>query len=376
MFVKKTPIVTAIFLFYLSACLTTLMSQAMDMPMSISEHMDPQTVAALSNQLFDLVQMYILGEVKDRIPFDTLKEKITDLVKRGADLNPTNFDENPLVIALSLGSSPRLPLIRLLLELGSNVNIVSNSPNKRPLIFSLMRFYDDLEELYSLYELLHAGANINATDVNGNTYIDHLIKMKLFSFENAEAALRLALLYGGITKNTRDTGVLYRHIQSILGGSEEWPAYLLKAVINRDIDFVKELLAHGYGQQVTRDSYGTSALAYAAGQGNEAILSLLFKHEAYQYDTVGIEEAIDIVASRLRGLDPKSQEYKTYQYILKGLGDQLNYARRQQADLLAKGIGQQLSFNPDLIPEEMKHQIMYEMLGNKDIVKLISHGKS
>ncbi|HVW99662.1 MAG TPA: ankyrin repeat domain-containing protein [Candidatus Babeliaceae bacterium] len=103
------------------------------------------------------------------------------------------------------------------------------------------------------------------------------------------------------------------------------PQPLLQAIALGDIDKVKELIAQG---QVVTDDDGISALVYAAGQGNEQILSLLLSYPAYQYDTQGLEQAIEIVASRLRGLLPETPEYKRYKdifnYLKKELGTTWN----------------------------------------------------
>ncbi|HVX00650.1 MAG TPA: hypothetical protein VHA52_09500, partial [Candidatus Babeliaceae bacterium] len=53
--------------------------------------------------------------------------------------------------------------------------------------------------------------------------------------------------------------------------------------------------------------------------GNGKIISLLLRYPAYQQDIQGIEEAIEIVASRLRGLKPGTPEFKKYKAIFEGL---------------------------------------------------------
>jgi ankyrin repeat protein len=98
------------------------------------------------------------------------------------------------------------------------------------------------------------------------------------------------------------------------------PQPLLQAIILNDAPKVKSLLKT---ETLTTDDNGISALAYAAGQGHEQILSLLLKQHAYQYDTKGLEQGLEIVSSRLKALDPKSEEHKKYQAIFEGLKKEL-----------------------------------------------------
>ncbi|HVX00392.1 MAG TPA: ankyrin repeat domain-containing protein, partial [Candidatus Babeliaceae bacterium] len=151
-----------------------------------------------------------------------------------------------------------------------------------------------------------------------------------------------------------------------------FPQPLLQAIALGDVDQVRALLSSGYSQgHVVTDEDGISALAYAAGQGNEQILSLLFQYPAYQDDAMGIEQAIEIVTSRLRGLKPDTKDYQKYNHILHGLIEQIKKLHEHKLEVILRGYKQQ---NPDFslnqAPIEMLQKIMSQMLGDQDIAKL------
>ncbi|HVW99032.1 MAG TPA: ankyrin repeat domain-containing protein, partial [Candidatus Babeliaceae bacterium] len=142
---------------------------------------------------------------------------------------------------------------------------------------------------------------------------------------------------------------------------------LLQAIVLGDIDQVKALLYSGYSQgHVVTDDDGVSALVYAAAQGHEKILSLLFMLPSYQDDFAGLEQAIEIIKHIIpavqkayekdskaysKNVPPPYKEFlknkmsltetqlKTFEHIRNGLIKQLKKFHAQQAESLQHWTG-------------------------------------
>jgi hypothetical protein len=257
---------------------------------------------------------------------------VKDLIQKGANVNKKYHLGNTLLTTLT-----------------SRLSAFSGPNNEK-----------DIAKLLEILQiLLQAGANPTIGGRLNKTPVDAVLDVWHHNYPFLPTFFRLLVLYGGepslksFAVQETPTNAYSRALNSV------FPQPLLQAIILRDLGQVKDLLESGYSHEVIKDSDGVSALAYAAGQGNEAILSLLFKHEAYQYDTRGIEQAIEIVTSKLRGFAPESPDYKKYQHTLKGLQDQLAYVLNQQRDLLLKALVQHdPDFDLSRVPEEILQQIM------------------
>jgi ankyrin repeat protein len=286
------------------------------------------------------------------------QSEIEELIQQGADVNAQGEKGETLLHDIAVGS------VWSLLKAFSPSGVL-------PLENSIS--YEKDKEIATT--LLQAGADSNIIDNDGDTPLDKLLK--LYSFEikhkNTEhindyviPIARMLVLYGG---RALHVPAYDQELLSLL--AQAFPERLLQAIALGFTGQVGEILS--VTPNVITDSDGISALAYAAGQGNEKILSLLFKYLAYQKDVTGIEQAIEIVASRLRGVKPDSYEYKKYQNIIKGLIKQLGHAHEQQIVVLLRGAVQQdPDFDIERVPPEILQQIMKEILGSRDISKLLS----
>jgi ankyrin repeat protein len=304
-------------------------------------------------------------------------QDVAQLIQQGADVNYKNpqSQQTPLNAAAFLGN---LPMVRLLVERGAHVDGISMWG-----LTPLLTIMHPKEQYVPIVQyLLEHGANPNYRSApDGPTPLAIALNLKRYSLPMTRYLLAAGANPHSL--NVSDLAAISKNIdrleifrlllraglpfdvtskkyQTLL--PQALPQPLLQAIILHDASQVKGLLDSGYGHEITKDSDGISALVYAAGQANEQILSLLFKYEAYQYDTAGIEEAIEVVASRLRGLDQKSPPYQKYERILKGLSDQLSYVQKQHINMLLKGLAQQdPAFDLTRIPAELLEQIMREM---------------
>jgi hypothetical protein len=163
---------------------------------------------------------------------------------------------------------------------------------------------------------------------------------------------RLAVLYGGRANKRANT---QRFLELL---AHVFPQRLLQAIALGYTGQVKEILSIT-PLRIT-DNQGVSALAYAAGHGNEQIIGYLLQHPVYQYDTQGLEQALDIVASRLRGLKPESPDYERYNAIFDGLKKELGISLNVALETVAKTT-EQIPGSPNF-PDELKHYIAQLML--------------
>ncbi|HVW99661.1 MAG TPA: ankyrin repeat domain-containing protein [Candidatus Babeliaceae bacterium] len=263
------------------------------------------------------------------------------LIKAGANINlPDKTGKMPLHWAISSPS-----ITKILISHGALVNYKNQYDWPTPLKLAVINSNDISME--TAIALLHAGADPNATDIvfldaedpnstNSNpekvrivyTLLDIVllsiqfdeIKYKPAIYENFLKKFRLLILYGGRASEKADAPLFLEML------NEELPQPLIQAIALRARGKVEKLLKENppkTEKDIVRDNDGISAIVYAAGQGNEQILSLLLSYPAYQYDTQGLEQAIEIVASRLRGLLPGTPEYKKYKTIFDYLKKQL-----------------------------------------------------
>jgi ankyrin repeat protein len=335
-------------------------------------------IAQCMEKSIDKARQQALNDDLVEIAYLGTPSEIEAALKVGADINATSSKTYMLtsvspIIAAILAN--RAPIVKLLLERGAQIpkrddfSIISSATD--PAIVTL---------------LLAAGLNPlpNRLSPFSSTLEFDIAKLQQFDPE----ILRLRLLYGGNFSDEYYVNDLikqdwpnktWREILSSYfykkTAPERWvtevvdlfkatiPQILIQAIIVGDINKVKKLLTKN--KEVVRDNSEISALAYAAGQANKEILSLLCNVPAYQHDSTGIEQAIEVVVSRLRGLEPDTIEYKKYYRIFKSLVKQLSQAQEQQLEVFLRGAVQQ---NPTLagviMPPEILQQIMKEMIGN------------
>jgi hypothetical protein len=205
-----------------------------------------------------------------------------------------------------------------------------------------------------LSELLMQGANVNGVDEQNFTPLSYLLyKLVGKSLNPADRAKIMLLLQKGANPNIRtyvdmgahgnktaldfalDLGdaqlirLLARYgAQDIIRSNTVKFSNLLQSVFKEPL---LRALVGGYPGAIAtlveknraiKDDEGFSALAYAAGQGNEKVLSLLLSRPEYNNPTL-IEQAIKIAHQKLLGFAPESPEYKRYKSIFEALKREL-----------------------------------------------------
>jgi ankyrin repeat protein len=277
-------------------------------------------------------------------------ENVQQALREGAQINALC---SPSIIAtrdgrlsalFAAGLNGHAAIVKFLLNNDADINLKEMGGNC-PLTDIVLQGKAGTPQVVAL--LLQAGANPNG----GPTAMIN-VPSALFIVYGVtidRSVLRLLLLYGGHVSDKYKklfskprTSWVYRLLGYITGTTEPEPSphdkhliekfnqavpnTLLQAIVLNDPQRVQAFLskypAHE-SKDVVKDSEGVSTLAYAAGQGNEQILGLLLAHSAYQYDTTGLEQALEIVASRLRGLEAGSSEYKKYEKIFNDLKREL-----------------------------------------------------
>jgi ankyrin repeat protein len=257
-----------------------------------------------------------------------------------------------------------------LIKRGANVNALTTDTNYRsrsPLMFALLQN----NGIQKATILLDAGANPNIWGFGHpeKTIIDSLFPLWWNSPRGKnEMQTKLLMLYGG--KSTLKYGNHgYSDFQEAL--NKIFPQQLLKAIAMNDEGVVDIYLKFVGRDGAIKDEHRVSALAYAAGQANKEILTRLLAHAPYQYDTSGLEHALRIVISRLRGLEPKSSESEQYNGIYSYLQNEWYLTRHALEQYLNK-FGRAAGLNPltgvtdvpnlpELPPELIKHILEFTM---------------
>ncbi|HVX00353.1 MAG TPA: hypothetical protein VHA52_07960 [Candidatus Babeliaceae bacterium] len=192
--------------------------------------------------------------------------------------------------------------------------------------------------------------------------------------------LRLAVLYGAKAHNQANSELLAQLLKLAL------PQELLQVIALNDQKRVRDILATT--PNAITDDNGISALGYAAGQGNTAILNILLNHPAYSHNTTAIEQALEIVANRVKAFSEPAIGYTEredrdrqrmlaqYEEIYNGLKAHLSLALQQQLDEFEKKAAEQLGLSEmheqfGLLPIEIQQMIFKNMLGNKEIFNLL-----
>jgi hypothetical protein len=282
-----------------------------------------------------------------------------NLLEQGADINILQGGQTPLHIAVLINSPD---LVQFLLAKGANPNSL-NSLNFTPLYIALGGSSGEAKYSNIAMLLLQAGANPNLENgTEHKTSWEYMINVDSYSPD----LFRALLLYGGQSNKEENKAPLIRRLTRLFPGES---GTLFQAIAFGDQDGVKIFLANN--KEIVRDKNGISALAYAAGQGNEIILSLLFKLHSYQQDTTGIEQAIEIVTNRLRGLKPESTEYTKYHHILQGLIRQLKIIHEEQLDLFLKSVKRQDPTLKDATQIAEIQEMLKQTLGTQDITQLL-----
>ncbi|HVX00333.1 MAG TPA: hypothetical protein VHA52_07860 [Candidatus Babeliaceae bacterium] len=288
----------------------------------------------------------ILSELENQHPN---LQKIQQLLDQNADLisNLSRAYKTPLVFEIDK-IDPNPKIVLMLLEAGSN-------PNQPRMFKDIMTSF--------IYLLIGSGLYRNP---------------HIFS-----EVFRYFILYGANTDIPEDFS--YADLKHKITKIFSQP--ILQAIALHDIDKLKSNLATA-GNKVMHDDNGISALAYASGQGSEEMVSLLLSYPAYQYDTQGIEQALDVVASILRRSKPENPndeiEYTKYKKIYDDLKAHLNTTIQEQLDLFAQ---QAYSQNPGLLshslpeytiadmPIEIQQEIFKHLLNQKSWTALFGSGK-
>jgi hypothetical protein len=306
-------------------------------------------------------------------------EEIETLVAQGAKIDNTMLrDSIWRAINLTTTADKYLPIIKFLLRHGANPNageVYFNSGT--PIFYASVTVTDATlksKKMVRLYYpqivelLLQGGADPNI-QVKAESFLDELVKnyrLGLSKYDKISRqntkTFKLAVLFGGKANSQAYSKSFFELL------AHAFPQRLLQAIAIGDEKLVREILA--VTPTKVADNDGISALVYAAGQGNIPVLSVLLDHPAYSLDTTAIEQALEIVASRLKGLKPESPEYQQYKEIFEGLESHLSETLRKQIQAL---VDQAVEKNPALtgidMPEEIQQQIFMEMLGNQDIFK-------
>jgi ankyrin repeat protein len=132
-----------------------------------------------------------------------------------------------------------------------------------------------------------------------------------------------------------------------------FPNRFLQAIARNDESLVEQQLLYQGAPTVVTDSEGNSALAYAAAQGNEKIISLLLRYHIYSKNTDVLQQAIKIVESILNNLAPNSHEHKLYQHIHEALTAHLASLHGAQIEALAQQpIVQQPPLQAPIFPQQ------------------------
>jgi hypothetical protein len=144
---------------------------------------DPITVteffAGVKNNDIETVELYLLhGDVNIDNPDDDDEsialsfvqsiEMLQMLIAAGADVNDGRNGETPLIGFASseeLGVGLILPMMRILLDSGADINMKALNYDRTVLFYC--------ENMQRLHFVIEAGANLNATDYNGQTALMH-----------------------------------------------------------------------------------------------------------------------------------------------------------------------------------------------------------
>jgi ankyrin repeat protein len=337
------------------------------------------------------------------------------LLDAGADPNATDIHEYAAlheVVSVECHQPEHVKITQLLLEYGAIANALQE--NATPLYFLLDNVINE-NSLRILRLLLYYGAWVDYKEeevVTWNslaevfdTAYSMLNKGQPLS-STLTSAFRFLALYGGnmVQSDFERIRDYWLHVSesmaveySVLDMETRYNELLgtlfdnalIPAIITNNSDRVKKLSAanklviedkEGVEKPIA-DKAGISALAYAAGQGNEEILGLLLAHSAYQYDTTGLERALEIVASRLRDWpDQEDDEYRpsrSYVQYQKIFGD----LKRQFLIVSCKNIqdfiNQAAEIDPALprlsgdksgmpnFPQEIYDQIIKQMISSE-----------
>jgi ankyrin repeat protein len=282
--------------------------------------------------------------------------RVKDLFKQGAQINALSKQVptcrlmaiSALFIAAREG---HLDIVKYLIEQGARVN-VSLEDGSTPLHTAA---FGGQREVVNF--LLSAGASPNNNAESHILIADGFNHSEIDYNEHVDPVIfRRLLLYGGGIDETftpsLDRAALeelqqittikrgnFRQL-SLYGGSihqmfessldRAIPEKLLQYIAIRDEQKVSVLL-NAYPanepKDIVKDADGVSAVAYAAGQHNESILNLLLGQPAYQYNTAGLQQALNVVTSRLhgmRGIDAYLPLCTQYETIFNRLNKELN----------------------------------------------------
>ncbi|HVW99771.1 MAG TPA: ankyrin repeat domain-containing protein, partial [Candidatus Babeliaceae bacterium] len=279
-------------------------------------------------------------------------EDVKDALDEGAKLGEicNEFRGQDKAFALNAAiANHHIDIAKFLLEQGANPNGYHKDNGDTPLYWAVVTSSPELIDL-----LMQAGAS--PLNDRGKDYIfgtsdkptipDPSIFKKLFLYGRSAKSIKKHLVtpqpsveqpvskptwiqsiksYFKTTEpKTEDKPVDKRTEKIIKLFKEVFPHPLIQAIVLDDPTMVQQILSSHPALQskdIVTDDDNISALAYAAGQANENILSLLLAQPAYKYDTKGLEQAIEIVATILnKRLD---FTYAAYQRIFKRLKKQL-----------------------------------------------------
>lgn len=179
------------------------------------------------------------------------------LIDRGLPLDGGAVDAlgmTPLDWAVHFGN---LPMARLALDHGADVNTVSPRLGRPPLVAAVSKGNAELAAI-----LLMRGADVSATDNHGNSSVYYAVK------EARTTILNDLIAYGAALEYTEPrTGRSLIHI----------------AAINGHRDIAEALIANGSSIDAS-DSFGRAPLFYAAKYGNRSVADYLISMGAEEPD--------------------------------------------------------------------------------------------
>ncbi|HVX00055.1 MAG TPA: hypothetical protein VHA52_06455 [Candidatus Babeliaceae bacterium] len=379
----------------------------------------PDEQAKLNKDLWTLIESKIFYALQPA-PQDVAQ--VESLLKQGADINSTSEGSSLTLLGLVIAhlyrekDLGRIQNVQFLIDHGADVN-------KDSRLYSLLVHSEDnfgvskgyvgevKNKAKFLDDILKVSEILLTNGYNPNTIETHIQRTKnimgvhkeegytlldaaMWYADKIPDLIRLIVLYGG---KTYQEGHQFRKLVP-----EIFPEPVIQAIVQADAKKLQRLL-ETTPIKVT-DNNGISALVYAAGQGNPAIVSLLLGHQAYSHDTTSIEQALEIVGTILRRLKPSSYKdkaisavtwalggqpwpsYEQYQEIVKLLESHLEKATREQLNTFLRTAYVQ---NPQLthtlqnpnqplnlqnlnladMPEEIQQEVFKKLLGNQEIFK-------
>jgi ankyrin repeat protein len=320
----------------------------------------------------------VLSEKDKQIAADRLEQYRTNELKKAIKENHAYpYDINidlyaPLhLLALSKSLSDEdVNIAELLLMQGADPNVQSEEGCTS--LHYALRATNNQQKYKYVELLLKHGALVKYDNLNFfEEFIEKLGALNIDEISSIELAIfKLLARYGGsfplppypqwLSGSAIET--FKKLSERVLKGP------LIPAIISNDVERIKELSRtnqlvvkddRGKGKAITDDE-GVSALVYAAGQGNYEILMMLLEYPTYQRDLEGLEQALEIIGSRLSGLNETSPEYQNYQNIQTVLKEMLDEIRRKQRiGELAEPASVKFSENPLLaLPIEMWYHIL------------------